>query len=298
MRNFLNAREATQLDHLHSYLVGLLDIGSGAVVSNVLYVNGTGGSDANNGQSPDKAKATIQAALDAADAFDVVAVFPDTYAEHLTMSTADVSLLGLGDRPKQVLLQDATDLATAYITITGNGCVVSNLRISNGHANNVNGITITAANVLINNVELWRDNAGTIAQDVGIALTGTAAISHDNVIRGCRFKFCTNGIIFTADTTQAIRTTIEDCIFEDGVTTDIFDVTDVAVDYLRVLRCYFLNTSVTKFIEVDSAACAGGVIADCVFACATHASAQIDIDNGILPVSNRTVAGVSVAVPA
>lgn len=297
MRAFLNQRDATNLSLLKEYLVGLLDIGAGAVLANVLWVNGTDGLDANDGLSPDKAKKTIAAALALATAYDVVAVMPGTYAEHLTMSTANVTLIGLGDLPKHVLLYDTTDLATAYIVITGGGCVVSNLRISNGHANNVNGITITSASNLIKGVELWREPAGTVAQDVGIALTGPAATSFDNVIRGCKFNFCTNGIIFTASTTQAINTTIEDCVFTNGVTTDIFDVTDVAVDQLRILRCSFLNDAVTKYIEVDSAACAQGVLADCVFAYATHGT-KIDIDGGILPVCNRTVAGISIAAPA
>jgi len=290
----LTNRDSVNLAQLRDYLVGVLSTGQAEIINEVLYVDGTNGNAAYDGKRPDRAFKTITQAYAVAAAYDVIAVFPGTYAEHIAWAGSNVTLLGLGSKPKDVHILDATaGVTTAMLAIVGSNNVVSNLRIGNGHANCVANLSLLGSDNLVEGCEFVK--YASVANDVGVELIGPAT-NLNNEIRNCLFNGCTNGVIFTADTTQAKDQIIRGCTFKNGVTTDIFDVTDVAVDGVLIDECVFLGIP-TKFIEIDSAACAGGMISNCTFNSATHAT-TIDIDNGIIPVCNRTLAGISVAVPA
>jgi len=93
---------------------------------NYYYVDGTNGSDNNNGLSPDKAKATIAAAITLINAridwsaspwatHDVIVIAPGTYAENLTSLPYGASVWGQGldlrDAQNGVKIKPATGAA-------------------------------------------------------------------------------------------------------------------------------------------------------------------------------------------
>lgn len=190
----IDMRNDTSIAQLHRYLVGVLNTGAGENINEVLWVDGTNGNDSNDGKAPDRAYKTIQAALDDTSAYDTVAVFPGTYDEHLDIdTTANTTLLGLGDTPRQTLLLDTSDSADEMIGVTKSDTTIANLAIQLGHANNVEAIVVgvcdrcTIENVLIQKL--------TEAVDEGIRLMGpNTNVGH--VIRNCEFDGCTLGIVF------------------------------------------------------------------------------------------------------
>lgn len=100
--------------------------GSGnSVWGTAYFVDATNGSDSNTGKSPEAAMATIQAALNKTTASkgDKVYVRNGAYAETLTMTKADVHLIGQS-RDGVVITGDTN--ATDVLTITGSDCSVRN----------------------------------------------------------------------------------------------------------------------------------------------------------------------------
>ena len=105
------------------------DAGASAFIGTVYYASTSNGSDSNNGLSPTAAKATIQAALNETTTLknDVVFVEDGTYTETLTMTKANVSLIGQSRYGTKIV--GATD-ATDTLIITGNNCRISNFSVN------------------------------------------------------------------------------------------------------------------------------------------------------------------------
>lgn len=292
----IDMRNDTSIAQLKRYLVGVLNTGAAENINEVLWVDGTNGSDSNDGKAPDRAYATITAALAAAVAYDTVAVFPGSYTEHAALAVDNVSLVGLGDSPRQVVLQDSTDSVVEIIAITGSNCTVANLMVGNGHANNVEAITVGACDyATIENCVI--EPASGITQDEGIRLMGpNTNIGH--IIRNCYFNTCTLGIVFEDSTTNAKDVVIEGCIFHNGVTADITDSADIQVNGVLIKDCVFQGgaTPPTDFIVLDNAS-TDGFICNCYFRSATLATATITIDAGLIMAGCYTEEGLSAAVP-
>jgi hypothetical protein len=286
-------RNDTSIAQLKRYLVGVLNTGAAENINEVLWVDGTSGNDSNDGKAPDRAFATIAGATAVAVAYDTIAVFPGSYTEHVALATANVSLVGLGDSPRQVVLQDSTDSTVEIIAITGSNVTVANVMVGNGHANNVEGITIGACDhVTIENCVI--EPASGITQDEGIRIMGPSTnIKH--VIRNCEFDTCTLGIVFEDSTTNALDVTIEGCTFRNGVTADITDSADIAVNGVLIKDCAFIDTP-TDFIVLDNAG-STGLLCGCYFASATLALATIAVDAGVFTVGCYTEEGVNAVHP-
>jgi len=75
-------------------------------------------------------KTTVQAALDACTASqgDVVVVCPGTWTEALTMTKADVTIIGAGATPHSTVLHGGGSIA---ITVTGVDVRIENLHLYN-----------------------------------------------------------------------------------------------------------------------------------------------------------------------
>jgi len=299
MRTLLSNRDAVDLAQVRRFIVGTLSTDQAENIGETIYVDGTAGSNAFDGKSPDRAKLTITAALAVAVAGDVVAVFPGTYAEHVTMAVANVSLVGLGDVPRQVLLSDVAAVATPYINITAQGCCVGNLRISPLNAANVACIQVSnVPNCLVEKCEFYIEPTGVVALDVGVRLVGAIAECFHTTIRGCIFDGHTDGIMFVANATMPNGTLIEYNTFLNGVTSDITDngvATAVTLVWIRYNNFLGLgNVAPTDFIVLDQAG-STGVICQNVFNFATHNILVIVVPATILTISNYTLAGCSVA---
>ena len=81
-----------------------------------IFVDGTNGLDGNDGSSKTQAMKTITAAVAAATVDSVVLVLPGTYTEAVTVSTAGVSIIGLGASVKDVIWTSATDTKTCALS--------------------------------------------------------------------------------------------------------------------------------------------------------------------------------------
>ena len=89
----------------------------------IRYVDGTNGSDGNDGLHVDRAFATIQAAEDASAAGDMIRVFAGTYSEAVTMDTAGVELI--------CELGTDIDGATGVpVTVSASNCRVFNAHLT------------------------------------------------------------------------------------------------------------------------------------------------------------------------
>ena len=296
MRTLLSNRDATDLAQVRRFIVGTLSTDQAENIGETIYVDGTAGSNAFDGKSPDRAKLTITAALAVAVAGDVVAVFPGTYAEHVTMAVANVSLVGLGDVPRQVLLASAAVLATPYITIaaTAPGCCVANLRISPGEVTDPSCIHIHAANTLVEQCEFF---LGTVPLLIGVEIVGPVATCFHNTIRDCVFDGHTLGIVFTPNVTNADGNLIERCRFVNTVTGDIRDDAGIiAVTLVWIKDCDFLSGTLAGQIRLTSGASTG-----CVYGCAFNLlvwnGGDVLVDAGVRVIGCYYGAGVNAAQP-
>ena len=293
--NILSNRDAGNIAQLKRYIVGVLNVGDAETFNEVLYVDGNAGDDSYNGKAPDRAFATIAAALSAASAYDVVAVLPGTYAEHITLATANVTLIGLGATPRQVLLLDATDSAVEMIAITASNVTVGNLMVQLGHANNVECVTVGACDYATIESCIFEKLSETL--DEAIRLMGPNT-NKGHIIRGCTFDTHTLGIVFEDSTTNASQVTIEDCLFKNGATADITDSADVQVNGVVIRGCYFQGaaTPPTDFIVLDNTS-SDGLLAGCYFGAAVLALTEVAVDAGIYSVGCYTEEGVNANHP-
>ena len=98
---------------------GTLDLSAhgGTSRDNMLYV-GKHGNDANNGESPERAKLTIQAAVTAASAGDTIIVYPGTYTETITHAASNLTLIAEG-KPSNCIITQANANVINFAGYTG-----------------------------------------------------------------------------------------------------------------------------------------------------------------------------------
>ena len=159
-----------------------------------LFVDGTLGSDGNNGESLEDAVKTIQKAVDLASAYDTIYVKPKkitdytgdptSYAETIIIpaTTPHLSLVGLSDGPtqgNQPQIKKGSG-STALLTIRAAGCTVQGLTF--------NGASSTGGGILLDD-----DNS--------------AKTAFGTVITGCFFKNCVGSTATSSATGGAIMWT-------------------------------------------------------------------------------------------
>jgi len=101
-------------------VTGTLDLSASAVdvdQDNILYV-GKHGDDANNGKTSSKAKLTIQAAVTAAAAGNTIIVYPGEYAETVTHTANNVTLIAQG-KPNSCKITQADANVIDFVGYTG-----------------------------------------------------------------------------------------------------------------------------------------------------------------------------------
>lgn len=158
----------------------------------VWFVDGTNGSDSQDGRSLNSAKATVQDALDECDVGDVVLVWPKemavtdsdpgSYEENITISTPQVSIVGVGRGRTQgglPQLKVGDTTTDPIISIEAPGVQIWGMGI--------NGSGGTGGGILLNG-----DNGSTCH------VLGTT-------IEGCHFKNCVGTTATNAATGGAIQ---------------------------------------------------------------------------------------------
>jgi hypothetical protein len=199
------------------YLQALIDIKEATASSmggkNVYYVDGTNGSDGNDGKSLASALATIDAAVGKCGFGDVIYVLPieiaatDTdpgsYTENIVVDVPGIAIIGIsrgltqGGQP-QVKVGDTT--TDPIMTISAPGCLITGLGF--------NGSGATGGGILLN------DDGGSTAAAFG------------TTVKGCHFKNCkgttatdcrTGGAIMWSANGGAWQTRIEGNVFYKNV---------------------------------------------------------------------------------
>ena len=297
MRTLLSNRDATDLAQVRRFIVGTLSTDQAENIGETIYVDGTAGSNAFDGKSPDRAKLTITAALAVAVAGDVVAVFPGTYAEHLTMAVANVSLVGLGDEPVKTLISSPAVTATPLLTISAVGCTVANLRFTQGEVTDPSCILVNqVSETFIENCDFVLGAACALL--IGVEILGAPTTAFCNTVRGCFFSGCTMGIVLVEiANTMPLNTYVKNCTFQRLITSDISDL-GVAhvIDGIFIEDCNFRTVSATM-LNLHGAAHTGTLYGCCCPGAWSHAGG-VNTAALILTARCYTVAGVSGAAPA
>ncbi len=149
------------------------------------YVSSTGGNAAYDGLAPNRALVTVNAAIDAASAGDTIYVMEahvETLSDAATLipDVAGQKIIGLGRGARRPTL--TFDNASGNIPISGEGVLFENfLFVSpSGTVNVAAGITVTAADVAIRNIEV-RDSANNQWVDFIVLAAGSARAHVDGL---------------------------------------------------------------------------------------------------------------------
>jgi hypothetical protein len=270
---------------------------------NVLYVDGTNGSDGNTGKGWSSAKATIQGAIDAAVAGDIIFIAPkamsagdtdpSSYAETLTIAAAksSLSLIGLSRGRTQGGLPQIKKGSgtTAMLTIRAPGCLIANLGFNGVGASptfyqSLVGIlldddasTKTAFGTTIMNCH-FKNCAGSAASTnaaEGGAITWSLGGAWQTRIIGCRFYKNVGDIVVVGTSTSVPQDVIiEDCVMSGpaaNVDCNIY-VASSGVNGIIIRNCSFgqlpaLGGTNDRYIKMASGTV--GMIEGCTFGCQT-----------------------------
>ena len=205
--------------------------------ANILYVDSISGSDSYNGLSPDRAKATIQAAIDAAVAGDKIYINPKRY------------IVGTGMGRYDELLTVA--LAQSDLSIIG----VRNfdntefgVRIYNATASYV--LTSAAPCLHLENLAFF---ANTLAYGSLILQNNGGANTQRNdgcTIYNCNFKVGTTGKGVMIQGGQATR--IENSVFNHAAAGKLTIATPAVSGYnQQIVDCTFLDNNGVAPVECD-----------------------------------------------
>ena len=249
----------------------------------VLYVDGVLGSDSNHGKSPNKAKATIQAAITASVAYDTIIVLtkyplqgvnqgqPNVYAENLTIPITKTGLHIIGASPASdpymgVKIKPANNASPA-ILVNASGVILENLCIMNQ--------ALTPAGVMLT----WMGNAfnATSTDASHLLYAGSCGFT----IRGCEFREghtmaspyiggCGPSIVIRG----GYNGLIENCTFVAGATHQAIQIGDNIVPGRnhKVINCHFHDNNgavADCYIKVQAGGFEGIVIHGCTFGIAT-----------------------------
>lgn len=125
----------------------------------ICYVSAIGGDDSFGGATPDRAKKTIQAALDQVSPGGTVQVSPGTYTEALTITKAGVTLKGAGkgNNPDQHTIVDGPVGSNAGIRLPSTGLTnvtIRDLRVQDFTGGGICSIGANNNNLTIDSVEV------------------------------------------------------------------------------------------------------------------------------------------------
>lgn len=270
---------------------------------NVWFVDGTNGSDGQDGTSPSTAVATIQAAVNKASAGGVIyvrpkltvtgATDPTGYTEAVTIANTkpNLSLIGIstgramGGQP--MLRQGAgTD---AHVIVRAPGVTIKNFTI-NGSSNTGGGIYIDeSASAYVAFGTTIEDCYFKNCKGSGNASTGGAIYWSSNgggwqtLIRGCYFHNNRCGIaLLGTSSSMPEAVTIRDCEFVSNANTtvdaDIYISAGSGMQSVVIRDCFFGTVDIPAYASSPAAAryihatSCEGLIANCYFACVTDPS--------------------------
>ena len=150
--------------------------------SDVYYVNAVTGDDRNQGISPKKALATVQAGIDATQNGNAVLVYPGIYTEGINFWGKAITVKGVPTKDGIPILENPSDFAVSFDSGEGPDSYLQNFVIRNSDlavfivgssptlnhltlVNNNNGIEAYAGGdpIIVNSI-LWQNTAGDLFQ--------------------------------------------------------------------------------------------------------------------------------------
>lgn len=271
----------------------------------VLHVNGSNGSDSNEGRSWDDAKATIQAAVDAAAAGDRILIAPGDYVEAVTITKDNLTLIGVGGRGSVSVAPTASNATGILIDgTTASGRVEEVTLIDIGAAGVGTGVGLhVKGNIRRFTAKGCKFEAETGGASASARLESTAAGSvGDSCFEDCEFAWGDTALHFkvSGGGDPVTQTRVRDCLFHNyatvGLNVDTTHTTDLWAE-----DCTFGRkedgTEPTDYV-LASVASTTGFFSGNRFATATNATGVLTIAAGVIWAANATEAGWSTARPA
>ena len=233
------------------------------------FVDAVNGSDGYNGLTPKTAKSSLAAAyaLATSGKNDTIYLLSSTsfmnLAETLTWSKSETHLVGVGapSRMAQRARIGHSANFSPLITVSGDGCLFSNLYISHGRgsATNLIAVTITGERNCFDNVHFAGPQHATEAAEATY-MTVNINGGGENTFRGCVFG--NNTIARSAAncavnfTGGAPRTFFEDCYFvmmASAATPVHVAIDATGVDRFAIFKnCFFHSHGTTLTQAIDS----------------------------------------------
>lgn len=236
---------------------------------------------------------TIQGAVDDALAGDVIYIAPATYEENVVISTAGLTLVGLGARGQPWI----NPAAGGGMQIIADDTVLINLGVA-GAAAAAYAMNVSAASEC-----RFHGCKFEGPDDVNVLLGGDDDGQVGNcMFEDCEWAWCGAGVEFdNSGFGFPTQVRFRDCLFHNYTAAAVRNnAAGGGVADLWMQRCVFANqengTEPTDYILVDRVGDTG-IIEQCSFAAATITAAKMTIAAGILWVANMAEDGVSTARP-
>ena len=283
------------------------------------FVDGTNGSAGNSGRKPDHAFSTIQAAVTAASAGDVIYINPLTYklGTGFNRYSEDVSVTLGGSGGSGVV---ATNANISIIGVTQRGAPSDFLGVR-WNKTTATPLTVDAPCLHVENIGFFteaatyainlRCNGATRTQEgttgfsiYNCAIKGDGEIymngGNEVQIINCRFQTkydgTVGGINLVGSNNQNLRTRIQGCDFIGGNANNMSDapIIGAAPCYDLLIRdCYF-NAETDTGIYINISGTNTGMVANCFFGSADISTSSL-VASGVLGVACYDDDGVQAA---
>jgi len=270
--------------------------------ANVWYVDGDNGNDSHDGRGPSEAKASVQAAVNAASMGDIIYVRPKAPGGS---TDGDVSDVGFYTNTGITIPFAKSQLSIIGVVNSGNSMYGPFLWPSTGAAIDVYAAAFHAENLTahaedvtysayLRGVSGYTTAGGACGSTIYNCTLGYGTIlvtgGGDVVLDSCRFR--NNFVHFDASLTPARRHMVRNCWFgaNNGaaLATAYFVIQGTQSEFLMT-GCHF-DQPTTADEYINSSGVVDGLISNCYFAddditWGTSAAAQIRIASGTLTVS-------------
>ena len=236
----------------------------------VYFVDGTNGSDANGGGTPQTAYKTLDRAYNATFGGKNEIIFVLGGASSVNFSSSIASggsglvwsksythLVGLGSFPASgqrahISNGAATNLYTPLISLTGNGCVFQNVELFNGGSNATTAavcLAITGSNNAFINCQISGGGNTTSATNAAMRSLTIAGPGGENYFQHCYIGLTTIARNTTSSEMElkgaTVRNVFEGCTFASytsSSTTNLISIGAAGIDRSVVFKdCIFLN---------------------------------------------------------
>lgn len=256
-----------------------------------LYVTSVGAANA-GGRSWADAYGTVQAAVDAASAGDVIYIAPGGYDEALTISTGEITLVGVGGAGSVALAPSAEDAVA--ITVSGTSAArtggVTLINVG-GEGNGTGGGLHVHGNIRRFRAYNGKYEGGAFAVTLESTAEGSVA---DTRLEGNEFAWAVAGVklLTSGGGDPVTQTRIEGNFFHNIETDGVMNVTTHSADVWVVGNVFAATEAAaetTQYIDL-AVADTTGLVAGNYFATTVFDTASFAIAAGVLWTGNQAQA--------